>query len=98
LALCGLDVQCEDGRFWRDMLRQSEQGPRLGKQRWMTFRLAEVLKQWLRVGRLQSKAVRLKLIEAPAIRLNPITRLHSARLMGAEISFPVVVGHPSKQH
>ena len=43
LAFRGLDVQAEDGRFGRDILRQSKQGSRFGEQRWMTLWLAEVL-------------------------------------------------------
>src|SRR6266545_3209047 len=64
----------------------------------MTFWLAEVLEQWLRVGRLQSKAVRLKLIEATAMGQDAITGMYPPGLMCTEISFPIVVGHPSQQH
>src|SRR5687768_3203909 len=64
----------------------------------MMFWLAEVLEQWLGVGRLQSKAMRLNLIEAPAMGQEAITGMYPAGLMRAEIGFPVVVGHPSQQH
>src|SRR5262245_45555777 len=93
LVLGRLDMQGEDGRFWREVLWQSEQGTRLRKQMWMMLWLTEVLEHWLSVGRLHSKTMCLELIEASAMRQDTVTRVHPARLMGAEIRLPVVVRH-----
>ena len=93
-----LDVKRQHGRIYTIAAGQVEQRTLGCQSRRVHFRFTQMLKQRLRVGGFQTKAVRAGLVEAPGVGQQPIARLHLARLMGAEVGLPVVVRYPPQQH